>query len=322
MGSFKRLLLWLSLIIGGLGFLTFQGGLTPLWQGLYAAVLLGILATLLFSGGENMPAPPRPGRMQVAKVAVAESEADELPAAVMEDEGAGGERAAKLARSRGIDVESGGDEIIVESAEEVVEVEPDPVHEAEEYVVEVDAESMLSAEIDRIVEERREQHGEIRDKIERRRRTQMARIRADTAKVFASFEDREDIQSLLNQPGHGLTVLDEPFEKSLGKPYGALLIRLDEKRILKLRVPLDEGFRAAKEIVETSISADLPPPPDGLSLPPAPGDLPLPPVPSLDALPPPPGGVAELPAPPSAAVALPPPPSAAGLPPPPRLKNN
>jgi hypothetical protein len=322
MGSFKRLLLWISLIIGGLGFLTFQGSLTPLWQGLYAAGLLGILATLLFSGGADMPAPPRPGRMQVAKVAASESEADDLPAPVTEDESAGGERAAKLARSRGIDVQGGGQEIIVESAEEVVEVEPDPVHEAEEYVVEVDAESMLSAEIDRIVEERREQHGEIRNKIERRRRTQMARIRADTAKVFASFEGHEDIQSLLNQPDHGLTVLDEPLDKSPGKLYGSLLIRLDEKRILKLRVPLDEGFRAAKEIVENSSNDALPPPPDGLSLPPPPGDLPLPLPPSLDALPPPPGGVGELPAPPSATAGLPPPPGAGGLPPPPRLKNN
>ncbi len=306
MGSFKRLLLWITVIFGGVGFLAYQGSLQPLWQGIYAASILGGLALLLFTGGAPAPPPPR---RRPAAVAMAEEESESdasLPAPVTESEGAAGERAAKLARSRGLDVTTEEEEVEVEFVEEEVEVEEDAFHEAKEYVVEVDAESMLEAEIERYVDERREQHGEIRDRIERRRRTQLARIRADAAKVFASLEDREDLAAIV-AAGDGVQLLADPAPQEPSRPYGNLLIRIDESRIIELKVPLDRGFRAAEDptskldgtttrvgdqrILDLA-DGQLPPPPGGgdLPLPPPPGDgaLPLPPPPGDLPLPPPP----------------------------------
>ncbi len=266
-----------------------------------------------------------PASLDVSVAAV-----DDLPTPVHEDEGAAGERAAKLARSRGIDVES-EEEVFVESAEELVEVEveveADKVHEAEEYIVEVDVESMLQTEIEQTIGQRRAQYGEIRERIERRRRTQLARIRADAAKAFSQFEEREDIAGLLAQPDHGLTVLEEPESPDVGRQYGIVFIRLDETRILRLRVPLDEGFRIAEDpsaklpgelmrvgdmrqldLPSVPLPEGLPPPPDLSDLPPPPAAADLPPPPGAVGLPPPPGS-ADLPPPPG------------DLPPPPRPKH-
>jgi len=59
-----------------------------------------------------------------------------------------------------------------------------------------------------------------------------------------------------------------------GHPYGATYVRIDDARILKLRIPLDTGFVAATEFEEeVEVTIDelpLPPPPDGLPLPPPP----------------------------------------------------
>ncbi|HJM87447.1 MAG TPA: hypothetical protein QF433_04415, partial [Candidatus Thalassarchaeaceae archaeon] len=49
-------------------------------------------------------------------------------------------------------------------------------------------------------------------------------------------------------------------------------VRIDDARILKLRIPLDAGFIAATEFeeeVEVELE-ELPPPPEGLPLPPPP----------------------------------------------------
>ena len=64
------------------------------------------------------------------------------------------------------------------------------------------------------------------------------------------------------------------------------MIRIDENKILRLRVPLDVGLRAAESEAEPLPDlGGLPPPP----LPKAIGDLPPPPLPGeIGGLPPPP----------------------------------
>ena len=110
----------------------------------------------------------------------------------------------------------------------------------------------------------------------------MAEIRASTVRMWEQYNEGEDIVGLLQNPEHGLNVVDEPQKPEAGHVYGATFIRLDETTILKLRTPLDSGF---EEVEKKS-------PPEGLPdlgsipLPPLPdGNMPMPPLPNAsDAL--------------------------------------
>ena len=158
-------------------------------------------------------------------------------------------------------------------------VEVETVHVADEYVVEVSPESVEEADIQVTVKERASRHGEIRARIEARRRSQMADIRASTSRMWEENVVREDIVGLLQNEGHGLTVLDQPLNPDPGHIYGATFIRIDDQRILKFRSQLDAGFEAviSDEPTPDPSLSELPPliGPDGKILPLLP-DLPSP----------------------------------------------
>lgn len=118
------------------------------------------------------------------------------------------------------------------------------IHVADEYVVEVSPESVEEADIQATVAERASRHSEIRQRIEARRRSQMADIRASSARMWEEHVVREDLVELLQKEGHGLAVLDEPAQPEAGHIYGATFIRIDDQRVLKYRSPLDSGFEA------------------------------------------------------------------------------
>jgi hypothetical protein len=118
------------------------------------------------------------------------------------------------------------------------------VHVADEYVVDVSPESIEEADIQATVAERASRHNEIRQRIEARRRSQMADIRASSARMWEEHAVREDLVELLQKEGHGLAVLDEPAQPQAGHIYGATFIRIDNQRVLKYRSPLDSGFEA------------------------------------------------------------------------------
>lgn len=166
---------------------------------------------------------------------------------------------------------------MVEGVDGVVEVELDDVHVAGEYVVEVSPESIEDADIEVTVTERRQRHEAIRERIKRRRLGQMAEIRASTARMWEEHATGEDLVALLQTPGHGHSVMVEPEHPEPGHVYGATFIRVDEGRILKLRLPLDTGFEAVQS---TSTEPELPEliGPDGtlLPLPMGPEGVPLP----------------------------------------------
>ncbi|MCS5537155.1 MAG: hypothetical protein NZ770_03525 [Candidatus Poseidoniaceae archaeon] len=182
--------------------------------------------------------------------------------------------------------DSDSDEEIQIAAEDIEAIED--VHIADQYVVEIDAESIEESRIEDTVDERRRRHAEIRQRIEARRREQMAEVRASAAKMWDDNQDREDMVAVLSDPEHGLMVLDEPASVSPGHPYGSTFIRIDDERVVKVRIPLDAGFRK----VETEEPEGLPLPsglplPGGLPLPLPAGGLPLPPPPMIGTLPPP-----------------------------------
>lgn len=172
--------------------------------------------------------------------------------------------------------------------EELVEVtlEMEDVHTADEFVVEVSPESVEDADIEATVKQRRITHDAVRERIEKRRRGQLAEIRASTAKMWEDQTAGEDIVALLQTPGHGHTVLAEPENPEAGHIYGATFIRIDEARILKFRTPLDSGFEQVKKEEPPALPVLLDP--DGKPLPPLPlpgaGPLPLPLPAASDAL--------------------------------------
>ena len=269
MAGFSRLMLWMVLFIGGAGFLTLRGSLSENGELGAAGGLLILLAYLMFTGGE--PAPAVRKKKETTSI---------IPEQEIEEE----EITIPVSRKRGVDVVT---PVVEPVDEEIIEVEAldDDIVEAKEYVVEVDAQSMLETEIDSVVLSRRESQKEIRDGIEKRRRKQLAKIRGDTLRSRYEAGSREELQKIL-QHSNEIQVVDEPENPTPGHPYGRVLIRIDENKILRLRVPLDVGLRAAE--IESEPLPDL----GGLPPPPLPGeigDLPPPPLPGeISGLPPPP----------------------------------
>jgi hypothetical protein len=232
---------------------------------------------------------PRPQTVPASKMAeetevgVEEDaeEEDDLPVAVTADTLDGATlRERKLAKIAA--AQAAQEAALAEQSEDVVEVqvELEDVHVADEYVVDVSPESVEDADIEMTVTERRQRHQAIRERIKRRRRGQMAEIRASTARMWEDHAGGEDLVALLQTPGHGHTVLEEPEHPKPGHVYGATFIRIDEARILKLRLPLDVGFESVQPAARETPKLIGP---DGKELPPLIGPdgqpLPLPPLP-------------------------------------------
>jgi len=268
---------------------------------------LGVLAFLYINlGGRAKPTTgvkrPRPAQTTPASDAEADEveveietdEEDDLPEPVVAKSLDGAtlreRKLAKIAAAQAAQAAAEAEDE-EEHGEAVIEVELEDVHVADEYVVDVSPESVEDADIAITVRDRRERHEAIRERIKRRRMGQMADIRASTARMWEEHASGEDLVALLQTPGHGHTVLVEPEHPAPGHVYGATFVRIDEGRILKLRLPLDLGFES---VANAPAQSEMPVliGPDGKELPPllSPDGtpLPLPPLPAassaLDAL--------------------------------------
>ena len=296
------------LFISVLGFyLSTVGQLTDQakWGFVAAMALLAFLWINL--GGRPQPARsnrnPRPQaatptvESPVPEVEMEEDEDDDIPEPVVASSLDGAtlreRKLAKIAAAEAAQAaeaqESTDDEA---DGELVVEVELEEVHVADEFVVDVSPESVEDADIEITVRDRRERHEAIRERIKRRRMGQMADIRASTAQMWEEHASGEDLVALLQTQGHGHTVLVEPEHPEPGHVYGATFVRIDEGRILKLRLPLDVGFESVGPVQPAQPELPTLIGPDGKELPPlmAPDGTPLalPPLPAassaLDAL--------------------------------------
>jgi len=268
---------------------------------------LGVLAFLYINlGGRAQPttraqrsrpaqtAPASDAESDEVEVEIETEEEDDLPEPVVANSLDGATlRERKLAKITAAQAAQAAAEAEdeEEGGEAVIEVELEDVHVADEYVVDVSPESVEDADIAITVRDRRERHEAIRERIKRRRMGQMADIRASTARMWEEHASGEDLVALLQTPGHGHTVLVEPEHPAPGHVYGATFVRIDEGRILKLRLPLDLGFES---VASAPAQSEMPVliGPDGKELPPllSPDGtpLPLPPLPAassaLDAL--------------------------------------
>ena len=259
--------------------------------GLIASIILGCL---IFIGSPEAKARKKVRRQQPTAEAESVTEQEEetdaemdIPEAVTQEPLDGATlKERKLAKIQAAEAQKAhamaAAEAESEDEEELIEVtlEMEDVHTADEFVVEVSAESVEDADIEATVKQRNIRHDVIRERIEKRRRGQLAEIRASTAKMWEDQTAGEDIVALLQTPGHGHSVLVEPENPEPGHIYGATFVRIDEARILKLRTPLDSGFEQVKKEKAPELPVLLDP--DGNPLPPLPlpGEgMPLPPLP-------------------------------------------
>ena len=299
MVSLTRLVLWIAVILGSLLFLILQGDAGLVTRVAGGVVLLALVSLLMFSGRSPVP---RPAKVSSTKIVV-ESEVKkepkvemDLPEPVLEVESASQRREGKIKRSRG------------KSPEPVMPLPAPPVampppvvtddgdvsapmpvitedsNVAARYVAESNPQGDFEAEVEEFVGQRRAKRAEIRSRIERKRRMKMAERRAAKARMWSAVEDGEDLAELLKQPDHGMTVLDEPESPDSTKPQGVSYVRIDEERVLRLRIPLEVNPRQVTRSTTGEVVAmddELPP------MPPPPGVPPLPPPPGMPPMPPP-----------------------------------
>lgn len=259
-----------------------------------AVVLLLLVSLLLFTGRQSAPFTDVVSAGKSPQIDMVGS--IELPAPVLPE--------GRLRRSRGrqetepVQAPSLPPPIPLPTPAAAIELEEDRPESgdsasglAKVYIATSDPESQMESEVENYLAHRREKRGEIRDRIHRDRRIELARRVASEVSKWTEVEDGEDISGLLENPNHGLTVLTEPEEPDPSIPQGISYVRIDANRVVKVRVSLDVPRRPAG-MTEPELPEPTPPMP--------PPDSPMPPSPPDSGMPPPP----------------PPPPDMPGLPPP------
>ena len=289
MVSYTRLLLLVLLGLGTPLFLLFQGSMNLGQQIAAGTVLLAFLSLFVFSGRKPLPSTLK---SPVVEIEEEEEEQESAPAPeVVEAE----EQEIRRSRRRIADPveESPGlplPPIAMPSPDapmpapnmpmpppmpspQAPTVAGDGENVAQRLVVSRDAQSQMETEIEGYVEQQREKRAVIRGKIDRRRRMALAERKAAKVRMWTELEDGEDLGALLNQVDHGLTVIDEEESPDDSSPLGVSYVRIDESRILKIRVPLKIPEKAvSKPAEELPKLDDMPPPPTGLPpMPPPPG---------------------------------------------------
>ena len=277
----SRLVVFTLLVAGIVTFFMMQAQLDDNSRWAFVGVILLLAIIWVYLG--DAPANKRPvARTVVNQQASADASPEssvDIPEIVVEDSMDGASlRERKMAKVAASRQEEESNDIIVEPDDDLEEVTVtvEEVHVADEFVVEVSPQSIEDANIAAHIQEKRDRHSRIRARIEERRRDQMAEIRASTAKMWEEHSSGEDLVGLIQSDDHGHNILVEPANAEAGHVYGASLVRIDESTILKLRVPLDDGFVAVEEDRTTTATLPLPaglPSPEelGLPLPPPPG---------------------------------------------------
>ena len=277
----SRLVVFTLLVTGIVSFFIYQAQLdeNSRWAFVGIILLLAIIWVYLGDAPANKKPVARTPVNQQASADVSPEPSVDIPEIVVEDSLDGASlRERKMAKVAASRQEEESNDIVVEPDDDLEEVvvSVEEVHVADEFVVEVSPQSIEDANIAAHIQEKRDRHSRIRARIEERRRDQMAEIRASTAKMWEEHSSGEDLVGLIQSDDHGHNILVEPANAEAGHVYGASLVRIDESTILKLRVPLDDGFVAVEEDRTTTATLPLPaglPTPEelGLPLPPPPG---------------------------------------------------
>jgi len=296
MVSLTRMVLWAAVLLGIPLFLILQGEANMITRAAGGTILLALVSILMFSGRSPVPKPPK---AEIVVVEVEQAEFD-LPEPVLELEGASERREDKIKRSRGKVAQPVAEALpppmpmpppVSVTEDEGVPMVPMPpvpgdgTVVASRYVAESDPQSGEEVEVEAYVSDRRVKRAEIRSKLVRKRRMDLAERKASKARAWSAVEDGEDLAALLKDPNHGLTVLEESEEADTSKPQGVSYVRIDDERILKVKLPLE--ILAKKKSVQAPPEMSEMPFPSPESMPPPQGMPPMPPPPGMPPMPPP-----------------------------------
>ena len=258
-----------------------------------AVLILLLVSMILFTGRRPIPSTKKKEPVLI------HPESDfgdiELPPPVHSEESPEEVRASKIRRSRGrknvpeIPLPDIPEPAIVPSSstppdpsEITAESDVDVEGTARVHIASSDPELQAEAEVDFYLAQQRERRDVFRARLHRERRLEMSKRVADEARKWSSVEDGEDLSTLTSIPGHGLAVFYEPEEPDPSIPQGVSYVRIDDERVLKVRVSLDvPRSESNTNIEEISEFQGI----DSLPSPPAPG-MPMPPPPLPDIPPP------------------------------------
>ena len=291
---------WFSLILGLIFFFIVQGQLELVSSVAIGIVLLSILTVLMFTGNQKL-VPPSISEELSPKETTQVVHTPEISQPINELENISEKRDEKLRRSRrrAKDSPMPPPEIPLLPVNDLLssmEMPPLPsmgaqavagTKLAEKLVITSDAQSEMESEIEAFVDQRRSRQAEIRSSLERKRRMALAERRAAKARLWTEVEDGEDLATLLNDPNHGLTIIEEPENSDGSKPLGVSYIRIDNMRILKIKIPLEveKKDKQRNNLDVISVPLDVPPPLGIPPMPPPPGMPPMPPPPGMPPMP-------------------------------------
>jgi len=257
-----------------------------------AVVILLLISLILFTGRPSIPN----RKKETVEIKEDTVFADvELPPPVISDDSVSQSRESKVRRSRrrsaiqesnlaenlpplpisdnAVSLENATppDSSSVESIEGVAKV----------HVAKVDPELEAEAEVDRYLAQQRERRSIFRDRLHKERRQEMANRLAEKVREWGDIEDGEDLSTLVGIPGHGLAVMYEPENPDPTIPQGITYVRIDDERVLKIRISLDFPQDLDTSIVSGNIPELIGDPPL-----PSPIDSQMPPLPLPDMPPP------------------------------------
>ncbi len=266
-----------------------------LMQAAGAVLILLLVSMILFTGR-------RPALSGAKKTPVVIEEDSifgdiELPLPVLSEEKTGDIRDSKIRRSRGRQKESEIPDLpmpqSIPEPSSAISMDSSDLSEdhfeqiegtARVHIAKADPEIQAEAEVDHYLAQQRQRREVFRERLHKERRMEMSKRFAEEARKWTEVEDGEDLSTLTSIPGHGLAVMYEPEEPDSSIPQGISYVRIDDERVLKVRVSLDAPrgiLTDTDEDSEEEFEAEKPP------LPPSPG-MPMPPPPLPD-LPPPVG---------------------------------
>jgi len=150
------------------------------------------------------------------------------------------------------------------------------------HIAKSDPELQAEAEVDLYLAQQRGRREIFRERLHRERRLEKSKRVSEEVRKWSDVEDGEDLSTLTSIPGHGLAVFYEPEEPDPSIPQGISYVRIDDERILKVRVSLNvprPEDTSSEEEMEEPPEFDVDPPlaPSGMPMPPPPlPDLPPP----------------------------------------------
>jgi len=284
MVSYTRLLLMALIGVGTPTYLVLQGTMEIGIRISSGVVLMALLALLVFSGRKPLPRSLEITNVEVTEVVEPSLVSTEQSEIIVENEENIVRRRARVATPAmpampppPLTNDLGNRPISETSSPSSLK------NVAKKLVVETDAVSEMEGEIESYVKDRREKRAEIRSSIERRRRMALAERRAAKVRMWTDLEDGEDLGKILSSSGHDLEVIEENLTPDDSIPLGVSYVRIDEKRILKLRTPLQINEKASEsQNSENHPSSEIPLPEGGMPPPPDfPGMPPPPPPPPV-----------------------------------------